>query len=167
MSEETISPQEILVRYISGPDKLQAAIAGLSDKELDSCCAPGEWTIRQVVHHLADGDDIWSMCIKVALGAPGSTFCFDWYPGNEPWAARFDYAGRAVEPAVALLRAHRLHLAQLLEYLPDGWERSVTVVAPYQPQQEEMTVGTIVGLLARHVEQHVEQVQEIRAKNGL
>jgi hypothetical protein len=60
-----------------------------------------------------------------------------------------------------------LHLAQLLDYLPDGWQRSVTVVAPYQPGPEEMTVGAIIGLLARHVEQHVEQIQEIRAKNGL
>jgi hypothetical protein len=30
-----------------------------------------------------------------------------------------------------------------------------------------MTVGTIVGLMARHVEQHAEQIQQIRAKNGL
>jgi hypothetical protein len=73
MPEETISPAETLALYISGPDRLQAVLAGLSEMELDSCCAPGEWTIRKIVHHLADGDDIWSMCIKVALGAPGSS----------------------------------------------------------------------------------------------
>jgi hypothetical protein len=166
MQEETISPQEILALYTSGPDILQAALAGLSEVDLDACCATGEWTIRQIVHHLADGDDVWSMCIKVALGAPGSTFSFDWYPGNEPWGVRFNYAAREVGPALDLLRAHRLHVIQLLESLPDGWGRSVTVAAPYQPEQEEMTVGTIVGLMARHVEQHVEQIQQIRAKNG-
>jgi hypothetical protein len=34
--------------------KLRAAVAGLSDNQLDTPYRLGGWTVRQVVHHLAD-----------------------------------------------------------------------------------------------------------------
>jgi hypothetical protein len=36
------------------PQKLRAAVAGLSDTQLDTPYRDGGWTVRQVVHHLAD-----------------------------------------------------------------------------------------------------------------
>src|SRR5436190_23118569 len=36
------------------PVQLRDAIEGLSDKQLDTPYRPGGWTVRQVVHHLAD-----------------------------------------------------------------------------------------------------------------
>jgi len=31
------------------------------------------------VHHLADGDDIWTICIKAALGNSEGLFSLQWY----------------------------------------------------------------------------------------
>ena len=36
------------------PSRLHAAVAGLSDSQLDTPYRDGGWTVRQVVHHLAD-----------------------------------------------------------------------------------------------------------------
>ena len=36
------------------PSKLRAAVSGMSDAQLDSTYREGSWTLRQVVHHLAD-----------------------------------------------------------------------------------------------------------------
>ena len=36
------------------PDKLEAAVRGLTDKQLDTPYREGGWTVRQVVHHVAD-----------------------------------------------------------------------------------------------------------------
>ena len=36
------------------PARLRAAVAGLSDGQLDTPYREGGWTVRQVVHHLAD-----------------------------------------------------------------------------------------------------------------
>ena len=36
------------------PARLRAAVVGLTDAQLDTPYRPGGWTVRQVVHHLAD-----------------------------------------------------------------------------------------------------------------
>src|SRR4029077_13643591 len=43
-------------RYRSGTADLEDALRGITDEELDRPQADGEWTARQVVHHLADGE---------------------------------------------------------------------------------------------------------------
>lgn len=49
------------------PSNVEAAIEGLSDEQLDEPYRPGGWSIRQVVHHLADSH-INSICrFKLAL----------------------------------------------------------------------------------------------------
>jgi uncharacterized damage-inducible protein DinB len=159
--------EEALGRYISGPDKLEAALAGLSESDLDLSRALGEWTIRQIVHHLVDGDAMWSQCIRMALGASGCTFDLSWYPGNDPWASELDYAGRAIEPAVALFRAQRSCIAQLLERFPDSWQHHVVLVATWVPQGQQMRVDALVNLLTEHVAEHVEEIQRVREQHGL
>src|SRR3974377_2059352 len=43
------------IREISGtPEKLRAAVKGLNDTQLETPYREGGWTVRQVVHHLAD-----------------------------------------------------------------------------------------------------------------
>ncbi|MDY0110926.1 MAG: DinB family protein [Candidatus Krumholzibacteria bacterium] len=58
----------ILARFAAGPESLAQALAGLRDADLDARPARGGWTIRQIVHHVTDGDDLWKSCIKMALG---------------------------------------------------------------------------------------------------
>ena len=167
MSGDTMSTEERVALYAAGPHELEVALDGLSESDLDLSIAPGEWTIRQILHHVADGEDIWSMAIKVALGAPGSTFAFRWYPGNDEWASTLDYAGRSVEPALALVMAKRTHVAQLLLHMSDSWEQSVRIVAAYDPEGQEMTAGAVVGLLVRHLAGHIEDIQKIREKHAV
>ena len=43
------------VREIAAtPEKLCAAVKGLNDRQLDTPYREGGWTVRQVVHHVAD-----------------------------------------------------------------------------------------------------------------
>jgi hypothetical protein len=99
---------EILANYASGPVRLKAATAGLSPIGLDAALSSDSWTFCQIVHHVVDGDDLWKMFIKQALGNPDSEFTLGWYlemeqiTGGERWA----YAEREVELSLALLRAN-------------------------------------------------------------
>lgn len=69
-------------RYREGPSLLEAAVTGLKDDVLDSVPSGGGWTIRQIVHHIADGDDIWKLGIKMAVGNDQAEFALGWYLGN-------------------------------------------------------------------------------------
>ena len=49
------------------PERLRAAVAGLNDAQLDTPYREGGWTVRQVVHHLADSHANAFIRVKLAL----------------------------------------------------------------------------------------------------
>ena len=54
-------------RLAALPGQARAAVAGLSDAQLDTRYRPDGWTIRQVVHHLADSHMNGLIRLKLAL----------------------------------------------------------------------------------------------------
>ena len=79
MRGNEMTKQEIIAQFKSGPEQLEAALSNLSETDLDLCREKGKWSIRQIVHHIADAEDLWKMCIKAAAGNPGCTFDFSWF----------------------------------------------------------------------------------------
>lgn len=157
-----LSMDEALARYSAACDELDAVLDGLSERDLGLERGPGEWSIRQIVHHIADGDDLWSMALKAALAACGCAYEQDWYSTDNACSVSLDYAGRAVAPAVALLRANRAHVAQLLRHLPGAWERYVLFTRAMAPEAQKITAGTIVTMQARHALEHIEEIRATR-----
>jgi hypothetical protein len=158
-----MTPDEILTHYADGPARLEAAIAGLTETDLDSALASGTWTIRQLVHHVVDGDDLWKMCIKQALGNSESQFDLGWYwnMAQDRWAESWNYAGRALKPSLALFRASRGHVVQLVRQIAGAWECSLVIQWPHQ-ERGRITVGQVIEMQARHVDAHVEDIRKIR-----
>jgi hypothetical protein len=153
--------EDILAQYADGPDMLERALAGLEGPDLDTPRAPGKWTIRQIVHHIVDGDDIWKTCLKAALGSPGCVFHFDWYD-QERWVEQLDYAGRTITGALDLFRANRQHVAGLLTHLPDVWGRHTIVTWAHIPDGRRLTVGDMLCTQTIHVPWHVDQIGATR-----
>ena len=50
--------QDLIDRYLSGPELLQRAVQGMSEEQLDAKPIAGKWSTRQVVCHLADFEPI-------------------------------------------------------------------------------------------------------------
>ena len=162
MTEQTRSISEILDIYADGPALLESALTGLTESDLDALPSADSWSIRQIIHHLADGDDIWKICIKAALGNSDGEFTLQWYcdkPQME-WSENWKYASRGVESSLALLRANRRHTIELIERTPDAWERSIWLKRP-DGQKERITVGWIVEMQAGHVVDHIKDIQKI------
>lgn len=159
--------ESVLNRYIEGPALLERALAGLRGTDLDSPPSQGGWTIRQIVHHIVDGDDLWKTCIKAALGNEQGEFTLEWYWAlpQEFWANRWAYAKRSLDVSVALLKANRAHILQLLAQVPDGWCRSVGVRRP-NGETERMPVGAVVEMQADHVVHHVNRILAILREHG-
>jgi uncharacterized damage-inducible protein DinB len=158
--------RSVLRRYLEGPELLERALTGLQDVELDAPPSQGGWTIRQVVHHIVDGDDLWKMCIKAALGNEEGEFTLEWYweLPQDTWADRWGYAHRPLDVSLALFKAIRAHIAQLLEQVPDGWSRSVSVRTPQGT--ERLSVQFVIEMQTEHVAHHVERIAAIRAERG-
>jgi hypothetical protein len=47
-----------LCPFREGPTLLEHTVMGLQDSQLDFKPPGGGWSIRQIVHHIVDGDDL-------------------------------------------------------------------------------------------------------------
>jgi hypothetical protein len=114
MTEQILSNDEILVLFTSSAEKLVSLVQGLSENKLDFRGESSDWTIQQVIHHIADDGDVWSLCIKKAIASPGALIRFEGFPGNEAWAQALEFEQRKISTAIDLIGTHRRYLAQLL-----------------------------------------------------
>jgi uncharacterized damage-inducible protein DinB len=139
----------------------------LDEAGLDARVSQDGWTVRQVVHHIVDGDDLWKLCIKSALGNEDGEFTLGWYrvQSQDVWADRWRYSARSVDVSLGLFRATRDHVLQLLKHVPDAWQRSIRVRTP-DGQTERVTVGTVIQMQADHAVHHIGQIAAVRTTRG-
>lgn len=158
----------VLARYMDGPALLERTLNGLQDSDLDFISSQGGWTIRQIVHHIVDGDDLWKIFIKMALGNENAEFTLGWYWAfsQEEWVDRWAYKLRSIDVSLELLKANRRHVLQLLEKIPDGWHRAIDF-RKHSGEIERLPVGFVVEMQADHVEHHVKRILSIhREREG-
>jgi hypothetical protein len=161
--ESPKNQEKVLESFKQGPNILENALVDLSDIELDYVPSNGGWSIRQIIHHVVDGDDLWKIGIKMALGGEEAEFTLKWYmalPQIE-WAKRWSYEKRSIDISLTLFRAIRSHILQLLEYSPNGWNKSVQIRNP-KGEIEVVPVGFVIQMQTDHVEHHVKRILEIR-----
>jgi hypothetical protein len=160
---EQYPDERIITLYLDGPRLLEDAITGLSDAGLDAAPDAENWSIRQAVHHLVDGDDMWSLAVKMALGGSEVLFDLHWYwqISQAQWARNWAYARREVGPALALFAASRRYVVDLVKAVPGAWDCSVLVPWP-NSDAGRLAVGEILAMQARHVGGHIEEIRKIR-----
>jgi hypothetical protein len=136
----------------------------LSDIQLDLRTSAEGWSIRAIVHHIADGDDMWKMCIKQAMGYPMSEFVLQryWDVPQDTWAKSWTYTERSIESSLALFSANRNHIVQLLRSTPGAMEQQLRVRWPTIGERV-MQVAAIVEGQTHHVSEHITEIRTIRA----
>ena len=154
---------EILKLFKQGPTMLENTLSNLGNKELDYVPSNGGWSIRQIIHHIADGDDLWKTCIKITLGSEQAEFNLKWYQAipQKEWAKRWNYEKRTIAASLNLFKANRAHILQLLEYDPDGWSKTFQYQEP-DGKIELITIGFVIEMQAKHVVHHIKRIKEIR-----
>lgn len=162
------SLQNLLARYSAAPAQLAALLTPLTPAQLDLRPAPSGghapdlWSVRQIAQHTVDGDALWKMGILAALGNPGATFSLQWY-WDQPqmaWAAAWQYAERSLETSLALFRANRAQVAELLQRDPSAWERSLRIPWPGRPA-DSLSVQQMVEMQTRHAGGHLDDMRAI------
>ena len=153
----------LLKKYLQLPDRLEAAIAGLSESDLD---LKGEgWSIRQYVHHTVEGEAMWQLFLRATLGTNGIEIPIQWYfaISQDEWAQHWASDKRAVEPTLALFHASTRSLAELLRSVdPEAWKHFGRVTWPEDDKETRLTVRDIVLIHIGHMDQHTKDIQAIR-----
>jgi hypothetical protein len=135
------------------PGKLRHAIIRLNEKQLDTQYRTGGWTIRQVVHHVADSHMNSVLRFKWALTEENPTI----KPYEEAdWALLPDYR-LPVEPSLKIIEGLHQHWVALLEsFTEEQWNR--TFVHPASGQT--MSLKKALALYAWHCNHHLAHVTE-------
>jgi len=156
--------ESLLERYLQLPKRLEAAIAGLSEADLDLSLGTG-WSIRAYVIHTVEGELIWQLNLRAILGRDGIEFPIQWYFGlpQEEWATCWAYQKRALEPSLALFRGSTASLVDLLRNIaPEAWEHSGRVTWPGNDKETQLSVRDILLIHIRHMDQHTADIRAIR-----
>jgi hypothetical protein len=139
------------------PANLRAAVQGLGDAQLDTPYREGGWTVRQLVHHVADSHMNAYARVRLALTE-------DW-PTIKPydqarWAELADARTLPVEVSLDLLDSlHRRWVALLRSLGEAEWQRGYL-----HPESGKQTLGVVVLLYEWHSRHHTAHVTELRKR---
>ena len=156
---------KILNDFIGTMDELKVLLGVLPEKGLDWAEREGEWSIRQVIHHLADDGNVFTHAIERVLVSPGSKVRFDGYPGNDVWIEQLGYDQQAVDPSLDLMQAQHTFLSELLRRFPDRWQNKAFYYDELEKKAAEQSVAEIIIMLTEHMQEHIAMIKNIRQKH--
>jgi uncharacterized damage-inducible protein DinB len=139
----------------AAPANLRAAVAGLSDAQLDTPYREGGWTVRQVVHHVPDSHLNSYVRFKLALTEDAPVI----KPYDEAlWAALPDAGMTPVETSLTMLEMLHDRWVRLLESLDEAaFARTFR-----HPELGLVRLDQNLALYAWHGKHHVAQIQSLR-----
>jgi uncharacterized damage-inducible protein DinB len=162
VEDRAVTPEKrsAWIRQIAeAPAAYRAAVAGLSERQLDTPYRPGGWTVRQVVHHVPDSHMNAYVRCKLALTEDNPTI----KPYDEAaWANVADTAKTPLHVSLTLLEALHQRWVVLLESLrADDFSRQLR-----HPDRGQITLGWLLQLYAWHGRHHAAHITELRKREG-
>ena len=146
-------------RIATLPDRLESTLATLDPDGWETAYRPGGWTVRQVVHHLADSHLHAYGRFMFALAEDGVTI----RPYDENrWAAVFEAKRLPPELSLDLLRALHARWAALLHTL-EGDDFGRTILHP--EHNRAISVEELLGMYAWHGDHHLAHIEAVRKRN--
>jgi hypothetical protein len=147
--------ETLVAQYRDGYRAVAEAVAGATDAELDVRPAPGKWSAREIVHHLADSEMTSAVRVRLLLASDNPAIVgYD----QEVFARRLHY-DRPIAASLAALKAARETTAELLDRLSeDDWKREGT-----HTEHGRYGMDTWLGIYGPHAHDHAEQIRRARA----
>jgi hypothetical protein len=135
------------------PAKLEAFVKQHGEN-VDKIPAPGKWSPRMIVCHLADCEIAFGFRIRQALAEPNHTIQpFD----QDLWAKPYSSAKFSAPLALEMFSVSRRWNTALLDSIgPEEMKRPVT-----HPERGAMTLQTIVETMAGHDLNHMAQLEKL------
>ncbi len=145
----------LLDRFRTGFAAVEDALSRITDAELDRRPPSGEWTAREVAHHLADSEATAYVRLRRLIAEDRPVI----HGYDEPEFARRLHYDRPVASSLAVLRAVRQSSLELLESLTaEEWQREGT-----HSESGGYSVHRWLTIYAEHPHDHANQIRQARA----
>ena len=149
---------QLIANIEQAPAALRVAVAGLSPQQLDTPYREGGWTVRQLVHHVADSHANAYVRTKLALTEDSPTI----KPYDQAAWARLSDSRLPVDGSLTMIGALHERWVTLLESLSDAdFERGYV-----HPENGRQSLATMLALYAWHSRHHTAHITNLRARQS-
>jgi hypothetical protein len=145
---------KLVDQYADGYRAVAEAVAGASQEQLDSRPAPGKWSAREIVHHLADSEMTSAVRLRLLLAVDRPQIVgYD----QDEFARRLHY-DRPIEASLDAFKAARRTTAEILQRMTDAdWAREGT-----HTEHGRYTAERWLEIYAVHAHNHAAQIRAAR-----
>ncbi len=153
-----VERDRLIAMYRDGHRVVVAALDGIDEAELDAREGPGEWSPREVVHHLADSEMTSALRLRRLLAEDGPLITgYD----QDEYAVRLHY-GRPIAASLAAFGAARASTAELFPHMSGAdWSRTGT-----HSDSGPYGVEDWLAIYGVHAHDHADQIRRARSKVG-
>jgi uncharacterized damage-inducible protein DinB len=143
-----VNSDSLVDAYLAGPGLLRRAVEGLTPEQLDALPIPGNWSIRQVVCHVADAELLYADRIRRILAEDQPALV---KADPDRYLAALSVSNRDFEDELALIEAIRRHIGQILAALPPQAFDRVGIHSTDGP----LTLHAVLQRVTAHIPHHV------------
>jgi hypothetical protein len=153
------SRKQLIDRYKDGPRVIEAALAGITEAELDARPGPDEWTAREIVHHLADSEMTAAIRLRRLIVEEAPVIVgYD----QEAFVRVLSYPSRPVAASFRAFAAARESTAETLDQLVEAdWKRAGT-----HSESGPYSVEDWLSIYGVHAHDHADQIRRARSSAG-
>lgn len=147
---------KLIEQYKDGYRVVTEALGGARGKELNDPPAPGKWSAREIVHHLADSEMTSAVRLRLLVAQDRPQIMgYD----QDEFARRLHYDTRSLHASLAAFQAARLTTTEILERMSEqDWQREGT-----HSEIGRYTVERWLEIYAAHAHAHADQIKAARA----
>ncbi|MGH9141868.1 MAG: DinB family protein [Vicinamibacterales bacterium] len=141
----------LIAQYLDGYRAVAEAVAGATDEQLDARPAPGKWSAREIVHHLADSEMTAATRLRLLVATDNPPI----FGYDQERFARTLYYDRPIAGSLEAFKAARRSTGEILERMTDAdWARAAGTHTEHGP----FTAERWLELVAVHAHAHAAQI---------
>ena len=155
---DSATKAELIAKLADVPNRVRRGVENMGNEQLDTTCR--NWTVRQIVHHLADSHINCYVRFKWALTEPTPTIK-SYQEGD--WSELLDAQTLPVESSLRILEGVHLRWAKMIELLSDEQLDSKF----FHPEsQSHVRLLDALPHYVWHADHHLAQIEWLSARHG-
>ncbi len=152
--------EDALQALIDLPDQLENVLKDMSDSQIDTNYRPGGWTVRQLIHHIADSHMNCLIRFKLALTETN--------PNIKPydqaaWAEMKD--ATSIDPQVSLVMINSIH-KRLVCVIKNMKEEEFKWTLHHPEWNKDLSLDIMLSLYGWHSQHHLAHITGLKERNA-